>query len=179
MEEKPGSPQQRADEHSRPVAGDIPGGSEHRLRDDRGGAVPYNRRGSVLVAGDRPDLHVRARDRPRKSADRAGGDERGTPAFHGWRPELGAALDSGSRSGNSPNWIAIDPVDPQIMYAMYQGFGGGHVSVDGGLHWSPMTPGFEGFTIDADRNRPGFVYGVGGWTSPQRSGHYGSRPGAR
>jgi hypothetical protein len=75
--------------------------------------------------------------------------------------------------GNSPNWIAFDPVDPEIMYVMYQGFGGGYVTIDAGLQWSPMTPGIEGFTIDADRDRPGFVYGVGGWDSPQRSGHYG------
>lgn len=75
--------------------------------------------------------------------------------------------------GTPPQWIAFDPSDARIMYVMYQGFGGGFVSIDGGTAWSAMTPGMEGFAIDADRNRPGFVYGVGGWSPPSRSGHYG------
>jgi hypothetical protein len=75
--------------------------------------------------------------------------------------------------GPSPQWIAFDSFDPDVMYVMYQGYGGGFVTVDQGLHWSSMTPGCEGFAIDADRNRPGFVYGVGGWDPPRRSGSYG------
>lgn len=76
-------------------------------------------------------------------------------------------------SGPSPQWIAFDPVDSGVMYVIYQGYGGGFVSVDQGLNWSPMTPGCEGFGIDADPSRAGFVYEVGGWDPPRRSGHYG------
>jgi|GEM_PF-1397159 len=69
--------------------------------------------------------------------------------------------------------FAVDPVNNDIVYVVYQE-GGVLVSFDGGANWSWMNPGFEGFAVATDKSRGGFVYGLGGWTYPQRSGCYGA-----
>ena len=43
--------------------------------------------------------------------------------------------------------------------------------------WRHLEPGFEGFAVAPDMHRPGFIYGLGGWTYPQRSGCYGGAAG--
>ena len=67
------------------------------------------------------------------------------------------------------NGIKVDPADENIVYGIWQINGGAWVSRDGGQTWTNIQPGIEGFTIAVDVNRPGFVYAVGGWTTPKRS----------
>jgi hypothetical protein len=74
--------------------------------------------------------------------------------------------------------VATDPGDDSIVYATFQG-GGVWLTLDGGVSWRQITPGFEGFGVALDPARPGFVYGVGGWTTPKRSGCYGATYGWR
>ncbi|MCA9728360.1 MAG: T9SS type A sorting domain-containing protein, partial [Candidatus Eisenbacteria bacterium] len=79
----------------------------------------------------------------------------------------------GIPTGPSPQWITFDPGDRDVAYVSYQGYGGTFVSTDAGATWSAITPGLEGFAVAVDASRPGFVYAVGGWTAPVRSGRYG------
>lgn len=74
--------------------------------------------------------------------------------------------------------LAYDPADDAIIYATFQG-GGVWRTFDDGATWEQITPGFEGFGVAVDPARPGFVYGLGGWTRPQRSGCYGAAYGWR
>ena len=71
------------------------------------------------------------------------------------------------------NGAAVDPVNADIAYVIFQG-NGTWVTFDGGGTWSAISPGLEGFSIKTDPQRSGFVYAVGGWTTPHRSGSYGS-----
>ncbi len=72
--------------------------------------------------------------------------------------------------------VALDPVDDSIIYSVFPG-GGVWISFNAGVDWAQITPGFEGFAVAPDPYRPGFVYGLGGWTTPQRSGCYGGGDG--
>lgn len=78
--------------------------------------------------------------------------------------------------GVAPQWLAFDPGLHEVMYAMYQGYGGLFVSRDAGLTWNPVTPGMEGFCVAADPGRGAWVYGVGGWDVPHRSSLFGVAP---
>lgn len=78
--------------------------------------------------------------------------------------------------GVSPQWLAFDPGLSDVMYAMYQGYGGLYVSRDAGLGWQPVTPGMEGFCVATDPGRGSWVYGVGGWAQPHRSSLSGVAP---
>ena len=66
----------------------------------------------------------------------------------------------------------MDSSSENIVYAVFQG-NGAWGSLDGGATWTLISPGFEGWCVAVDKLRPGFVYGLGGWTYPQRSGCYG------
>lgn len=74
--------------------------------------------------------------------------------------------------------LAVEQGECAVVYATYQG-GGVWRSLDQGISWSQISPAFEGFSVALDPSRPGFVYGVGGWSSPQRSGCYGALYGWR
>jgi sugar lactone lactonase YvrE len=78
----------------------------------------------------------------------------------------------------SCNALAVDSADAAIVYATLQS-GGVWRSFDYGGTWEQITPAFEGLDVALDPSRPGFVYGVGGWTDPQRSGCHGGLDGWR
>jgi photosystem II stability/assembly factor-like uncharacterized protein len=80
--------------------------------------------------------------------------------------------------GTVPDYVAcydmkVDPVDENTVYVIFQ-TAGAWVSRDGGANWQVIQPYLEGFSLALDKQRPGFVYGVGGWTTPKRSGDYGA-----
>lgn len=61
------------------------------------------------------------------------------------------------------SWIAFDPVDANVVYATYAGFGGTHVwkSVDGGASWSPLDgelPDIPVHSIAVDPTRRDRLY---------------------
>lgn len=78
--------------------------------------------------------------------------------------------------GVAPQWLAFDPGLAEVMYAMYQAYGGLFVSRDAGLTWNAVTPGMEGFCVATDPGRGAWVYGVGGWNVPHRSSLFGVAP---
>ena len=102
--------------------------------------------------------------------------------FGTWGSGMWKSTDAGSTwnqmtvgtvpAGATCNRLVVDPTDENIVYTVFQG-NGAWSSFDGGANWQAISPAFEGFCVTVDKLRPWFVYGLGGWTYPQRSGCYG------
>src|SRR5262249_20286873 len=53
-------------------------------------------------------------------------------------------------------YLVIDPIDPQILYAGIRP-GGVYKSTDGGAHWTALNAGFPGSFIGANDSSPNYI----------------------